>query len=324
MRIDSIRYGEVVTDSSAGESIVVCRTSSDRYELHCHGGKIAAQMILESMSKSGIVIESDIDWCLRDQQDPFVADAIIALAQARTIRTTRILLDQQRGALTRAFAQIDSAIDQGNLAAAKGLVADLQQWDHVGRHLLDPFEIIICGPPNVGKSSLMNRLLGYHRAIVHEQAGTTRDLLVEPTSIDGWPVRLTDSAGIRLAADAIERIGVERAIAASADADLQLLLVDPEQGWTDEHKKLFLKRMHQTLIVVTKEDRCIAATYPSNEQLCLPRPGIRVSALSGAGIPELMSAISASLVPIQPPVGQAVLFTESQRKALIERGFSFD
>ncbi len=319
LTMDAIRYGEFHCDQAVGESIIVCRTSENRYELHCHGGKLAAQSILNMMAAEGIVIETYENWCERNCDDPLIAQATMGLVKAKTIRTSRILLDQQKGASVRALKQIDAAILQGEMQLARRLADEIRIWNDLGLHLIEPFEILLCGPPNVGKSSLLNRLLGYQRAIVHEQAGTTRDMLAEETSIDGWPVRIQDSAGIRTAGDVIEKEGVRRAIHASRTADLQLILVDPAEGWTTEHQHLLDLNPSRSLIVETKSDVRLENKTCSNPRAEANIRPIRVSSVSGEGIPELLQAISKRLVPTIPPAGQAVLFTTRQQQSLEDR-----
>lgn len=318
-KINSIRYGNLCIDTDVWESIIVCRTAQDRFELHCHGGKIAAQTILSLMAKDGITIETQRHWCTESNDEPIVAQATLALVDAKTVRTARILLDQQRGASVCALKQIDSAILQGDLALAKRLADDLRAWNELGLHLTDPYEILLCGPPNVGKSSLLNRLLGYQRAIVHEQAGTTRDLLSEESSIDGWPVRIKDSAGLRTASDAIEQEGVERAIRASRSADLQLLLVDPSHGWTIEHQRLLDLNPTKSIIVETKSDLQITTSDRHGEFKDVQNPHARVSSISGEGIHGLLETISKRLVPQVPQSGQGVLINRIQQQALEDR-----
>ncbi len=319
LKIDSIRYGSLGIDSEVGESVIVCRTSQDCFELHCHGGRLAAQTILLLMEKSGITIATQEAWCLENHDDSWISQATLALIDAKTLRTTRILLDQQKGASVRALNQIDSAIFHGDMPLAEQLVDDLRVWNELGLHLTAPYEILLCGPPNVGKSSLLNRLLGYQRAIVHEQAGTTRDLLSEESSIDGWPVRIKDSAGLRTATDAIEQAGVERAILASRSADLQLILVDPLQGWTSEHQQLLNLNPKKSLILETKSDLPIQKHIHYSELFGTQFQPHRVSAISGDGIHELLEIISNRLVPIVPQAGQAVLINPIQQQALEDR-----
>ena len=333
IRIDAIRYGILRLQTQAhelpknklpanklpgnapvGESVVVCRTAEDRYELHCHGGHAASQAILNCLLDEGIQIQSAIELFAQTQSDPIDTEATLELLKAKTLRTARILMDQKRGALRDAFNQIDRALERADLPEARRLAEELKSWNSVGKHLTAPFDVLLCGPPNVGKSSLLNRILGYRRAIVHDQAGTTRDLLVEETSIEGWPVRIQDSAGIRTSGDLTEQLGVQRAIEASSSADLQLILVDPAEGWTQAHQGLFDSKPHKSMLVLTKAD--LRLPRPNSLPAC---PSLSVSAQTGEGIDDLLKAIAKGLVPVEPSENQAVLFTERLRLALDRR-----
>ena len=333
IRIDAIRYGILRLQTQAqelpknklpanklpgnapvGESVVVCRTAEDRYELHCHGGHAASQAILNCLLDEGIQIQSAIESFAQTQTDPIDTEATLELLKAKTLRTARILMDQKRGALRDAFNQIDRALERADLPEARRLAEELKSWNSVGKHLTAPFDVLLCGPPNVGKSSLLNRILGYRRAIVHDQAGTTRDLLVEETSIEGWPVRIQDSAGIRTSGDLTEQLGVQRAIEASSSADLQLILVDPAEGWTQAHQGLFDSKPHKSMLVLTKAD--LRLPRPNSLPAC---PSLSVSAQTGEGIDELLKAIAKGLVPVEPSENQAVLFTERLRLELDRR-----
>ena len=328
IRIDAIRYGilrlptragelpvnKPPENAPAGESVVVCRTAEDRYELHCHGGHAASHAILNRLLDEGIRIQSAIESFAQTQTDPIETEATLELLKAKTLRTARILMDQKRGALRDALNLIDRALERADLPEARRLAQERKSWNEVGRHLTTPFDVLLCGPPNVGKSSLLNRILGYRRAIVHDQAGTTRDLLVEETSIEGWPVRIQDSAGIRTSGDLTEQLGVQRAIEASSSADLQLILVDPAEGWTQAHQGLLDSKPHKSMLVLTKAD--LQLPSPNSLPAC---PSLSVSAQTGEGIDELLKAIARGLVPVEPSEKQAVLFTEPLRLALDRR-----
>ena len=323
IRIDAIRYGilrlqtqagELPGNAPVGESVVVCRTAEDRYEVHCHGGHAASQAILNCLLDEGIQIQSAIESFAQTQTDPIDTEATLELLKAKTLRTARILMDQKRGALRDALNQIDRALERADLPEARRLAEELKSWNSVGKHLTSPFDVLLCGPPNVGKSSLLNRILGYRRAIVHDQAGTTRDLLVEETSIEGWPVRIQDSAGIRTSGDLTEQLGVQRAIQASSSADLQLILVDPAEGWTGAHQGLLDCKPQKSMLVLTKAD--LRLPRPNSLPAC---PSLSVSAQTGEGIDDLLKAIARGLVPVEPSENQAVLFTERLRLELDRR-----
>jgi len=303
-----IRYGMFRSNpgdtSSIGESIVAVRRGADVFELHCHGGQAAALHILRALIDSGAEEISRQEWIEREVPDRVAAEATEDLLKAVTLRTASILMDQSRGALDRSLNDIERLIAKGRFAEACEAAQSISQWSDVGLHLIHPWRVVLCGPPNVGKSSLLNRLLGYSRAVVHAEAGTTRDLLAESTSIDGWPVTLIDSAGVRESEHEVESQGIERARRAIATADRLLLLIDPEEGWTDEHQAIWGAHSGKCMLVQTKSDRSSAASSLSE----LPSMAYSVSAVSGAGIEELMQAISLSLVPDPPPPGTAIPF----------------
>lgn len=322
LEIHAIRYGTfhaVAKDGRStmgtgkpGESIVVHRSASDRVELHCHGGIMAADAILRTLECAGVVIATHEDWIAREVREPIEAEAIEDLQKATTVRTARVLIDQQRGALRRSFLQIDAHRKRAEWCDARTAIDALLRFADLGRHLVHPWRVVLCGPPNVGKSSLLNRLLGYTRAIVHEQAGTTRDLLSESTSIDGWPVDLIDSAGVRRTTDALESQGIARARSAIEQSDRVLLLVDPVQGWTEEHQAIWDEYATRALVVQTKQDLSIAPVWPK----ALGIDPVAVSAATGEGIDCLMTRLSECLVPVPPSLGQAVPFRATHTEIL--------
>jgi len=314
LQVDQIRYGvfRIALESNdqtdindPGESIVVHRSDEYRVELHCHGGNIAAQRIIHSLVQHGATQRSPAEWIDSRSNDEFQAEAVKALLKATTLRTTMILMDQWRGALCTAFQTIDEHLQHQRFVEANNLIAALEQYAELGTHLVQPWKVVLCGPPNVGKSSLLNCLLGYTRAIVHEQAGTTRDILAESTSIDGWPVALIDSAGIRPTDDQIEHAGIQRAVQAIQGADRVLLLVDPIQGWCREHAEILQSAGEaKTMVVQTKAD--IADQRASS----IPHriPVTMVSNTEKKGLDRLLETISRSLVPHLPPTGVPVPF----------------
>jgi tRNA modification GTPase len=216
--VGAIRYGR--WRSPLGEQVVVCRRGEDAWEIHCHGGVAAPAAILESLVESGAQAVEWRSWLEQTTPDPIAVEAQVALAHAGTERAAAILLDQYHGALRRACAQIAELVDRGEQAPALAQLDGLLSRAEVGRRLANAFRVVLAGPPNVGKSSLLNALLGYQRAIVFDEPGTTRDVVSAPSAVAGWPVEFADTAGFRQAADALEQAGIERAQAAAADADL--------------------------------------------------------------------------------------------------------
>ncbi len=209
---------------------------------------------------------------------------------------------QACGALDHMLHAIIDELNDGRASRALGRIDELLQWQELGRHLLRPWRVLVAGRPNVGKSSLINQMLGYQRAIVFDQPGTTRDLLVTPTAIEGWPVELIDSAGLRDGGDQIEVAGIELTRQALSDADLIIELHDAV-GWPGSFPSGDSVHSTPRLLVINKCDLG-QPEIPGDDR----RPWIPISALTGAGVPGLWQAIAKHLVPCQPPHGQAVPF----------------
>src|SRR6185369_14624432 len=127
------------------------------------------------------------------------------LAHAPTLRTASILLDQLHGAFERGVTRILDLLAT-NPEAAREPLRELARYAPIGRHLVEPWKVVVAGAPNVGKSSLVNALAGFQRAVVSDIAGTTRDVVSVPVAFDGWPVELTDTAGLR-EAEGLEAAG---------------------------------------------------------------------------------------------------------------------
>ncbi len=198
-------------------------------------------------------------------------------------------------------------------AAAEASLEVLRRRGPLGSHLTAPWQVVLAGRPNVGKSSLINALLGYARAIVYGEPGTTRDVLSASTALAGWPVELSDTAGLRPTADVLEAAGIDRANQRVASADLVLLVVDASQDWTDDNAAL-VSTWPQALLLRNKCDLAIAANLECQAGLPLPP----VSALTHAGIDELAAEIGRRLVLVPPPPGSAVPFTREQIQDLDE------
>ncbi|MCA9269016.1 MAG: 50S ribosome-binding GTPase [Planctomycetales bacterium] len=280
------------------------------WELHCHGGRVVAQALLAALSQQGCRI---VDWneaCRLTGESAIATAARQILANARTARVALVALDQWHGALADAIASIIAAMDAGGALQADARLAALLARSNFGLHLGDPWRVVLAGRPNVGKSSLMNALLGFERAIVFDQPGTTRDVVTAQTAVDGLPVALSDTAGLRPAGDAIEQQGVALARAQAATADLLLFVEDASATPTADDAVLAAEYPNAT-IVLNKVD-VASRPWEASERL------VPVSAKTGEGIADLVRHISRRLAPDPPGPGEAAPFTAAQCTSLAE------
>ena len=202
------------------ETLLVVRRDEQWLEVHCHGGSAAVGRILRSLAAEHCPRVSPASWLRRHAHGRLASEARLAIAEASTARVAAILLDQLQGSLSRAVDAIVQHLAAEEQHDAEHQLAELLRWGPLGRRLVSPWRIALVGETNVGKSSLINAILGYARALVQDTPGTTRDVLTDLTAIDGWPVELADTAGMRATESAIEREGVRRARERATTADL--------------------------------------------------------------------------------------------------------
>jgi tRNA modification GTPase len=311
-----------------GEEVVVCRRAHDRIEIHCHGGTAAVGALVERLVASGCRQCNWQEWLRRTCGDPLKAAAQIALADAPTARTAAILLDQYHGALAQAVRDIVGAIESESWKHAAQAIDSLLAHRDVGMRLTTPWRVVLTGPTNVGKSSLINALAGFQRAIVSPLPGTTRDVVTTSTAIDGWPVELADTAGIRDPQDELESAGIELAAKTAAGADLVIAVADATQrvdnAWDDIRSSFPARLPRERVVRVLNKidllpdsgEAAARNAHPEHQQDQHPPRIILTSATTGAGIENLIVAIAAALVPKAPAQGAAVPFSAEQIAAL--------
>lgn len=268
-------------------------------EIHCHGGAALVEALLADLVAAGAQRGSWEEYERARGASEVALEAMAALAQCRTERAAAVLLDQYNGALETALALLTAQDDDARRSRLLG-------WARFGIHLVEPWRVLLFGRPNVGKSSLLNALAGFERAIVSPIAGTTRDVLGAECSFDGWPVELLDGAGLEAATlDPLELEGRQRLAALLPQVDLRILVLDLSQPLTDIDRSLEAA-FHPELVIGNKSD---LAEDPVE---AVPHLDWCGSARTGAGIGALGCLIARRLVPAIPAPGEPVPFTQRQ------------
>lgn len=285
-------------------------TCEDLVEISCHGGLVNTRQILELILAQGARLADAGEFTrrafLNGRIDLTQAEAVADLIHAKTQRASHVAATQLQGTLTRqivrvrdelmnALAHVEAHIDfpdedispqtrdklRTNLQQALDFSNELVKKSHHGRILREGIRTVITGEPNVGKSSLFNSLLGADRAIITPVAGTTRDTLEEILSIDGIPLVLIDTAGIRHTDDLIEVEGIKRSEYARSQAELILEILDISQPPASPHCE-----DHRILRVWNKAD-----LMPSLSPSQIAPDEVLVSAVTGQGIESLKKAV---------------------------------
>lgn len=242
-------------------------TGEDIVEFQCHGGLIVAEEILATVLQHGARLAQPGEFSkrafLNGKIDLTEAEAISKLIEAKSVDAAKVLakqmkgelkvfVDESRDALLRSLAYSEVMIDYAEEDIPDDILESItSQLDrlieqigrivdasHRRRGLIEGFRVAIIGKPNVGKSSLLNALLSYERAIVSDIAGTTRDTIEEQVRIGSHIIRLVDTAGIRDSEDTIEKIGIERSISSVEDADVIIALFDSSRVYDKEDQKI--------------------------------------------------------------------------------------
>lgn len=335
-----VRFRNPVSDTPLDDGVLLAfaaprsYTGEDVAELQCHGGAVAPRRVLEACLAAGARLARRGEFTerayLNGKLDYDQAAGVLALVDALTDRAADAAMEGASGAAARALralydralalsATIEHALDVSEEELPEGFtrsiaesVNDLRGQTRAeivrareGRMLRDGAKVVLAGPPNVGKSSLFNALVGSARAIVSDRPGTTRDAIEAWIDIAGWPVCLVDTAGLRTAADAVEAEGVERAKSLSAAADIILDLHDaPPATLSRETADLPRK-----IVVLTKCD-----LLPGDR----PQGLVAVSAVTGEGIERLKGVIAERLVAKAEGAGEAAGDARADRLCEIE------
>jgi len=322
-------------------------TREDVVEVHCHGGTITVRTIVDLFVEAGARLARPGEFTLRafmnGRLDLSQAEAVVGLIKARSDAAGRMAVSQLQGRLgsllgnfrerllfqlSELETHIDFSEEDITLPAVAGICAEVEKllFDvstliasfESGRLIHEGARVLILGKPNVGKSSLLNVLLGESRAIVSDVPGTTRDTLEESLVLGGVPLQLIDTAGLRESDDPVEQLGVQRARDKIAHSDLVLLVVDGGRGLDDEDLRcLDACPSGRTLVVVNKSDLALAGPLHALREF----PRVDISAKFGFGLEDLRHEISKLLgsgVDGGVSDGSFVLYERRHREALLK------
>ena len=314
-------------------------TGEDTVEIHCHGGSLISQKVLNIILNAGARAAQPGEFTFKafinGKLDLAQAEAVQQLIGAKSTLAMQMAKEQLQGKVSKQilhfqkslvdiaaileawvdfpeedleFASMEEVVD--HLSATKQLMERLLNTFHDGKIASHGISLCLAGPPNVGKSSLMNALLGKDRAIVTEIAGTTRDLLEEEMKLGNLHFRLIDTAGIRDTIEIVEQEGIRRSKQAMSGADLILLVLDASRGICNEAKELIASSpKEKTLLIWNKIDLPHSAVVVTDML-----HSAAVSAQEGTGLEELHKQIEKLIWQNGPPSKDEIVITSLRHK----------
>ncbi|HWN98883.1 MAG TPA: tRNA uridine-5-carboxymethylaminomethyl(34) synthesis GTPase MnmE [Blastocatellia bacterium] len=355
------QFGHIVDSASSlpiDQAVLTCfkaprsYTGEDVIELSCHGSPVVLRRVLDLVTAKGARIAEPGEFTFRafvnKRIDLAQAQAVRDLINAQTEYQARVATQQLEGALSgrltpikeslvEVIVHLESSVEfveddissEAVYALTGKLARVIQDLNAIaasfsfGRLVKEGFDLAIVGRPNVGKSSVFNRLIGSDRAIVTEVPGTTRDALYESTSISGVPVRLIDTAGIRETSDVVETIGITRSRSAIADADISILVFDASRrfqvedidllGSVPEARRIIaLNKIDLPNVFGEELDDELGSKWQDNL--------VNISALTGTGFSELTAKIFERLSGDASTERDDIMLTDARQHAAVRRG----
>jgi tRNA modification GTPase len=330
-------------------------TREDVVEINCHGGMLPLRRILGSVISRGARPAEPGEFTrrafLNGRVDLSQAEAVIDVIKARTEQAERMAIQQLEGRLSAEItalrdsvaescalveAYIDFPEEEVELPDSAGFISSMQDiLDRLsalsrsfeeGRLFREGAAMAIVGKPNVGKSSLLNTLLKKDRAIVTDLPGTTRDIIEEGLNIDGIPVRIMDTAGIREAHDLVEAEGIRRSLAAIEGADIILAVYDASRVLDRADRQIIGKVNNKKTISVINKWDISNGDFDAEDNGLNIYPTVKISALRGEGIDVLKDTIVAALLSNKAMPGQDsaadLLITNVRHKQLVDGAFA--
>lgn len=320
-------------------------TGEDIVEFQCHGGAAVLRAVLDVLLKMGARAAEPGEFTkrafLNGRIDLVQAEAVLDVVKARSGQALRIAVSQVEGEMSRrvtgltdrllsVLAHVSASVDfsedvEGPLSSKmvpglEGVLGEVERLSdtfQAGRVLRSGVRVVILGKPNVGKSSLLNALVGRERAIVNQSPGTTRDVIEADVNIRGVPIVIMDTAGIRKTGDAVEREGVERSGDALRNAEIALVVLDDSRGVDEEDREVLrMSEGYRRIVVVNKIDLGMGLIECREAVVLAPEVAmVRISAMTGENLGEL-EAIIGDLAYPSDIAGEVVVSHARHAKAL--------
>ena len=324
-------------------------TKEDVVEFQCHGGPLVEKAVLMAILEAGVRLADPGEFTLRaflnGRLDLSQAEAILDIIESKTKKGLALAEQQLNGALSdkiqwleeillELLAELSAAADfpddidlMSKEALLKRLAEAIVQADALlngageGKIYREGISVVLAGAVNVGKSSILNALLEEERAIVTSVPGTTRDIIEEYFNLNGIPIRISDTAGLRQAADLVEEIGIDKSKAKLAAAQIILLVIDAERGLDEEAERLLIENHNRPLvIVINKTD--IGSEAPVLEKIAKILPGkstVSISAKTGKGLAELKTTLANEAIGSNRAEDSQIFITNTRHEEALIR-----
>ncbi|MGM0445811.1 MAG: tRNA uridine-5-carboxymethylaminomethyl(34) synthesis GTPase MnmE [Bacillota bacterium] len=323
-------------------------TGENVVEFDCHGGMVPLESVLELLLENGARMAEPGEFSRRafmnGKLDMAQAEAIIDVINSKTEKSLSIAMEQLKGGLSEKvnniknkvvtlLAHLEASIDfpedeiegfdssqlDERLNEIKKPLEELIKTSKQGKLYQEGIKTVITGKPNVGKSSLLNYLLQENRAIVTDIPGTTRDVIEEYINLEGIPLKIIDTAGVRESDDLVEKIGVEKTRTSLEKADLVLMMLDVSQGLTEEDIKVYnLIKKQPTIVVINKTDLDKKVDVEKMQEKFSEHPLLLISVKEEEGLEELKNTILEEILQEKINTDNEVLVTKVRhRDALI-------
>ncbi|SCI28951.1 tRNA modification GTPase MnmE [uncultured Clostridium sp.] len=351
-------YGTVVDGEKVIDEALVAYmkgpksyTGEDVIEINCHGGFISVKKILELILSKDVRLADAGEFTkrafLNGRIDLSQAEAIIDVIKAKTDKAHEVAQSQLEGSLskkirelrfkvTEVLAHLEVSIDfaeedveeityktlRENAEELRSEIKKLYDTAESGKILRDGLKTVIIGKPNVGKSSLLNSILGENRAIVTDIAGTTRDVIEEFVNIKGIPLKIVDTAGIRETEDIVEKIGVEKSKESYNTADLVIMVLDSSRPLSEEDREILQTLENKkTIVLLNKTDLPQQIELDELSKYVDCSSIIKISALQNKGIEELQDKIEAMVYKGSVKNSSSLMVTNSRHKDALLKAY---